>query len=82
MKAYHDEVPMGYKVNVEIPLLLEKLTFQEEEVLGTLNWLRKKRNAVVHQGESVSDEEAKKAVNAAGQLFDMLVKRGIDLSSL
>lgn len=82
LKAYHDEVPMGYKVNVEIPLLLEKLTFQEEEVLGTLNWLRKKRNAVVHQGESVSDEEAKKAVNAAGQLFDMLVKRGIDLSSL
>jgi hypothetical protein len=82
LKDYQDEVPMGYKVNVEIPLFLEKLTSQEEQVLGALNWLRRKRNAVVHQGESVSDDEAKKAVNTAGKLFDMLVARGIDLSSL
>ncbi|MEK6763656.1 MAG: hypothetical protein AABY96_13165 [Nitrospirota bacterium] len=81
LKDYQDEIPMAYKLNIELPLFLENLTENERQVIGGVDWLRKKRNDVIHEAKPVSETEAKEAVRVTGAVFDLLIARGIDLQS-
>jgi hypothetical protein len=79
LKEYESEVPMAYKLNIELPLLLDNINTKEREVIGNVDKLRKLRNAVIHTGRPVSEAEAKESVRVTGALFDMLVARGCEV---
>jgi len=79
LKDYEDEIPMAYKLNVELSLFLENLSEAERQVIGGADWLRKQRNSVIHDAKAVSEAEAKEAVRVTGALFDLLIARGVDL---
>jgi hypothetical protein len=78
LEEYRDEVPMAYKLNVELAVLLETPSDKEKQVIGDVNWLRKERNAVVHDGKVVIEAEARRAVCVAHALFEMLSARGVE----
>lgn len=77
LKNYKDEVGIAYKLNIDLPMLLEQVTDIERQVIGRANKVRDLRNDVVHEGRSVSKEEAQEAVNTSKALFDLLTARGI-----
>jgi hypothetical protein len=73
LKAFNKEVGIAYMLNVEIPLVLEEYISQKD-LFGNIDKIRKKRNAVVHNGEVVSEDEAKFAVDNAFKLYNTLKK--------
>jgi hypothetical protein len=79
LEEYESEVSMAYKLNIELPLLLNNINNKEREVIGSVDKLRKLRNAVIHTGRPVSEVEAKESVRVTGALFDMLVSRGSEV---
>ncbi len=78
LEEYQDEVPMAYKLNVELAVFLEVLSDKEKQVIGDVNWLRKERNAVVHDGKVIVESEARRAIRVVQGLFQMLSARGIE----
>jgi hypothetical protein len=78
LEEYQDEVPMAYKLNVELAVFLEALSDKEKQIIGDVNWLRKERNAVVHDGKVIVEAEARRAIRVVQGLFQMLSDRGIE----
>jgi hypothetical protein len=71
---FENEVPFSYILNVELPVLLGNPTDSDREVIGKMDQVRKKRNAVIHKGEETSEGDALEALNAVKGLRDLLAK--------
>lgn len=71
IKNFNKEVGIGYMLNVEIPLVIEDYALHKE-VFSNVDKIRKKRNDVVHNGETVSEEEARFAVDNSYTLYNLL----------
>ena len=74
---YDEEVPFSYKLNIELPVLLGNIDESDRQVIGDVDKVRKKRNAILHRGDDTSPQEALDAINAVGKLHDILSKRPI-----
>lgn len=71
IKDFEKEVGIGYFLNIEIPLVLD--SYKENQTLfQNIDKVRKKRNNVVHRGETVSESEAKFALENSYNLFRLL----------
>jgi len=75
LKEYKKEVPISYKINIELRLILIDLMASEIETINKVDSVRKKRNLVVHEAEEVNSEEARAAINSVYDLLDLFDKR-------
>lgn len=76
IKDYRGEVGISYLINIEIRLVLNKLTAEEIDVLGKVDSIRKKRNEIVHNNGDVSEKEAIDAMKIAEDFITLLKKNG------
>ncbi|MFQ5849675.1 MAG: hypothetical protein ACE5JU_03690 [Candidatus Binatia bacterium] len=80
LEDLRDEVGMRYKLNIELPILLENITEGERRVIADIDWLRELRNDIVHRGKQVvTESDAKRAINSVLTLYNMLQKRGVTI---
>lgn len=79
LKDYDSEVTMSYKLNIELPVFLEKLNDKERQLIGNVDRVRRWRNDIVHDGKIPSEDEATFAVEAVSEFFQMLASRGIEV---
>lgn len=79
LKNYDSEVTMSYKLNIELPVFLEKLTNKERQLIGNVDKVRRWRNDIVHRGKIPTEDEATFAVEAVSEFFQMLARRDIEV---
>ena len=72
LDEFEAEIPFSYLLNVELPTLIENLTDEERQILGAVDRARKKRNAIIHKGEDVSQQEVVDTLNAVKNLRGLL----------
>ncbi len=63
------EVTFSYLLNIELPLFISDYNQEWKGIIGNVNWVRKKRNNVVHNGEDVTKDEAIRAINSIKTLI-------------
>lgn len=51
---------------------MKELTAEDRTVLGNVDKIRKKRNAVIHSGDQVSDKESMDAINSVLKLLSLI----------
>jgi hypothetical protein len=66
------EVPFSYLLNIELPLFIQDFSDEWKNIIGELNWVRTKRNSIVHEGAQVSLEEANKAYKAVNNFINKM----------
>jgi hypothetical protein len=49
----------------------------EKRIMGEIDWLRRERNVVVHEGKVLGHIEARRAVDAVQALFEIISARSI-----
>ena len=76
LDEYKKEVGLGYQLNVDLPMLLSPLSNEERSLIGAADAVRKRRNAIIHEGIQPSRQEGEQAVAAIRKLLDMLRSRG------
>ena len=72
LDEFEAEIPFSYLLNVELPTLIGNLTDEERQILGAVDRTRKKRNAIIHKGEDVSQQEVVDTLNAVKNLRGLL----------
>ena len=72
LEEYKSEIGISYMLNVEVPMVMKDLSNEGRIILGNVDKVRKKRNAVIHSGAQVSDKEAKEAINAVLKLLALI----------
>jgi hypothetical protein len=72
LDEFEAEIPFSYLLNVELPTLIGNLTDEERQILGAVDRARKKRNAIIHKGEDVSQQEVVDTLNAVKNLRGLL----------
>lgn len=75
LKEMEREVGISYKINIELPLILENLSLHEKDILRMVDGTRSIRNNVVHKGANVTKAQAEEAIQGAERLMDVLMKR-------
>lgn len=78
IKKYDNEIPIGYLIEVELPMILDEIDEEMRSVLGDINKLRGIRNKIVHQGYSATREEAISGVNSVMKYLEKLSGDGVD----
>ena len=76
LDEYKKEVGIGYQLNVDLPMLLAPLTPQERGLIGAVDSIRKRRNAVIHEGAQPDREEGQRAVAVVRDFLNFLRVRG------
>jgi hypothetical protein len=71
------DLTYGHALNVVLPYVCGQLGVPQlpEEIRGSLNGLRKRRNEIIHQGvksESITDKEAMEGMTAAAFGFEYM----------
>ena len=74
---FEEEVPFSYMLNIECPVLIGNLTDDERQTIGEMDRIRKKRNAIIHKGEEVSEQEALEAIRAGEGIRSLLARHPI-----
>ena len=71
IKDFEKEVGIAYKLNIDFPILLPDFHLHEQ-TFQDVDKIRKKRNAVIHNGDSVTKGEALFAIEASFKLYNIL----------
>ena len=76
LDEYKKEIGIGYQLNVDLPMLLAPLSAEERGLIGAVDAIRKRRNAVIHEGAQPDREEGQRAVAAVREFLNFLRVRG------
>jgi len=77
LDEFEAEIPFSYLLNVELPILIGNLTDEERQILGAVDRARKRRNAIIHKGEDVSQQEVVDTLNAVKNLRGLLTAHSL-----
>jgi hypothetical protein len=70
------DMPMARKLR-EVTLHFSNIDEHEKRIMGEIDWLRRERNVVVHEGKVLGHIEARRAVDAVQALFKIISARSI-----
>jgi hypothetical protein len=63
---------MAYRLNVDLPLLIPEFNEESRVIIRAIDGLRRKRNDIVHSGESATTAEAGEAIKSANDFVKLL----------
>ncbi len=70
LKEASNRVGISYLLNIELPILIDNYDDTAKNLISSLDKIRKIRNDVVHNGDSVSEEEAENAISATVEMLN------------
>ncbi len=77
LDKYETEISISYMLNVEIPAFIADITEKERNLIGQIDSIRKKRNDIVHKGDTVNETDAIEAIKFTMKLMEFIKIKGL-----
>ena len=74
-EKFDKDIPISYKLNVELPIIMQPIDEKGKELLGKINTIRSKRNDIVHNGISINREEFNEAYKTVWNFLRLLTEK-------
>lgn len=79
LDEYKKEVGIAYKLNVEMISTIKNVSDDHRRIIGAVDYVRSKRNRIVHGGEDANSEESYKAIIAVSEYYELVKNLEKDL---
>jgi hypothetical protein len=74
LNDYSKDLRISYMINVEVPIFIPPMTDAKREILARVDAIRNKRNKVIHDGYTVTENDARSAIETVQDFVCLLDK--------